>query len=250
MTIHTENNKKTEAIKEFLSEFIKEFELERQVTLHDKKVLEKQKNPKQTRIGLKVVHLEAIKLGIKTLNSIQFESVDNVNSIKNLKKAELFFSAPYYVNHFKFLEDFKFSYCLSQITPNFLTYADIEIQLDAFDKKAIDLLHRGYKSAGTEASWVVISLRNLNQWYFQEEKINYYDYKLRALEIIHEARPLLEQHYDYKELLANLVLLILIIGIPLFIANKAVNGHFLFFQKPNCSEPLDKLNQTVSQLSL
>ncbi len=242
--MYTDNNKNG-AVKEFLADFLGKLELERKITLHREKILKKQN--KMNRLARTIVYLESINLGIQAIKNIQFESVDNIDSVKKLKKAELLFSGPYYVNHFKFLENFKFSYCTSQIHSDFLTYADIEIQLDTFDKKAIDLLHRGYKSAGTEASWVVLNLRNLNQWFFKEKIIDYDDYRSRALEIINQSRSVLEQHWGYKEFLGNLVLLIL--GIPCVI-NKIVNGHFLFFQKPNCSEQLNKLNQAVAQLSL
>lgn len=237
MPINTENNKKTETVKTILMMlllFLKKLEMSME------------------RIDLNAFHgwtlsmyqkeINNLKVGIEILEGIQFKSVDDLDSVKRLRKAELWF-----LNN-DVIKDFTFSEYKSQINSTFLTYVDIEIQLDAFDKKALDLLQRDYKSAGTEASWVVLTLRNLNEWYFQEKLIDYDTYRSKALEAINQSRPILEQYRGYKKLLGNLALLIFI-GIP-FIVNKAVNGHFLFFQKTNSSEQLDKLNQTVSQLSL
>lgn len=83
-----------------------------------------------------------------------------------------------------------------------------------------------------------------------DKAINKYEeYKSRALQIINETRPVLEQHLGYKEILGNLILLIVTLGAA-FIVNKVVNDRFLFFQKTNSSEHFDKFDQSISQLSL
>lgn len=238
MTTNNETIKKNEAVKEFLAEFLEKLEIERKITLHREKILKK-KN-KMNRLAREIVHLESINLGMQSIKNIKFESVDNIDSVKKLKKAELFFSKTY----FKFLENFKFSYCTSKISPDFLTYADIEIQLDAFDRKALDLLHRGCSLEGKEASWVIINLRNLNEWYFIDKKIEADFYKSRALELIRHAQPILD-HSVYEKILGNLIVLILTVGTA-FVYNKAVNGHFLFFQKTDSAKQLDTISQTVA----
>jgi len=61
----------------------------------------------------------------------------------------------------------------------------------------------------------------------------------------------LEQHRGYKKLLGNLILLILTLGIAFiinkFIINKALNDHFLFFQKTDSAKQLDGISQLVSE---
>lgn len=185
--------------------------------------------------------IKKFKEGIVILEKIPFQSVDDFISVKKLREIELFFSKN------DVLKDFKFPAYQSHINPAFLMYVEIEIQLDAFDRKALDLLHRGYKSAGEEASWIVFNLRNLNQWFFQENRIDYDDYRFRSIEIIHQNRSELDQHRGFKKILGNLILLIVTLG-TFFIANKAVNGHFLFFQKTNSAEKLDQLEQTVHRI--
>lgn len=187
--------------------------------------------------------IENLKEGIRILKAIQFKSVDDLVSVKRLREAELFFSKN------DVSKDFKFPEYQSHINPAFLMYVEIEIQLDALDKKALELFHRGYKSAGEGASWIVFNLRNLNQWFFQENRIGYDDYRSRTIEVIHQNRSELDQHRGYKKLLGNLILLILTLGTA-FIVNKAFNGHFLFFQKTDSAEQLDNLNQTVHRIHI
>ena len=92
---------------------------------------------------------------ISKLSAIQGDFL--LNSVKILRETELLFLKT------DSLSEFKFPDYQSNISPDFLIYADIEIQLDVLDKKALELLHRGHTLVGTEASWVVLFLRNSNQ---------------------------------------------------------------------------------------
>lgn len=192
---------------------------------------------------------DVLKKGINLLVNTKafFESIDDLNSIKRLREVESFFSKN------TVLGDFAFPEYQSYIDPVFLIYADIEIQLDTLFIKADDLTNRGFNDAGDVVHKLIFNLKKLNRTYFQEKKIEkeeeYKEYKFIAINIIDGARPILEQHRGYKKILTNLVALILTLGIA-FIVNKAVNGHFLFFQKTNSSEQLDKLDQSIFQLSL
>ena len=194
-------------------------------------------------------NFDVLKKGINLLINAKafFESIDDLNSIKRLREVELVFSKN------TVLRDFSFPKYRFYIDPVFLVYADIEIQLDTLFNKADDLTNRGFNDAGNVVHELIFNLKKLNRTYFQEKKIEkaeeYKKYKFAAINIIDGARPLLEQHRGYKEILTNLAALILTLGIA-FIVNKTVNGHFLFFQKTNSSEHLDKLDQCLSQLSL
>ncbi len=194
-------------------------------------------------INIEPIDLEIINKGITILDNIKhnFESVADLDSIEMLKHAELFFSQN------AVLRDFIFPEYQSKIPLSLKILADIEIQLEVLSKKADDLQLRGFRSASLIAKGVVSDLKNLNQWRFKEKIIGYNDYKSRALAIISEAKPILEQHRGYKKLLGNLILLLLTLGCA-FIINKAVNNHFLFFRQTKSSEQLGKLDQIVSQL--
>ncbi len=247
MPIDSDNNK-NDAIKKFVADFLEKLKTEKAITISRKEILEKQR--KFNRAGYEVVHLEVINLGIKRLKNIQFKAIDNINSVRKLKEAEAFFSNAHYASkHFKCTENFKFSYCTSKIDPYFLVYADIEIQLDALFDKANDLFRKEFNSEGNKLHELIFDFKKINYAYFKTNEITYEDYKFRALSIIDEARQIIKQNRGYKALLGNILVLILTLGTALII-NKAISGHFLFFQKVNNSEQLDKLNQTLSQLSL
>lgn len=235
MTINTENNKKTEGVKESLAVFLSSLKNAKsgmeKLSLHTA-------FPLFGEIYAVFKEIKNLKEGIIILEEMQFKSVDDFVSVKKLREAELSFSKN------DFLEDFQFPDYQSQIDSELLMHVEIELQLDAFDRKAIDLLHRGYKSAGEEASWVVFNLRNLNQWFFKEKRMDYENYKSSALVVINNSRSELEKHRGCKQLLGNLILLILTVGTA-FIINKAVNGHFLFFQKTDSAKQLDGMSQAL-----
>lgn len=240
MTI--ENNNNTKVIKNSLIDFINQLVLQKNLVgsskcniyMIDSKIPYSPSDKKEL--------LAIARDGLRHLIA-SFKSVHDFDSVKKFREAELFFSKN------DVLKDFKFPEYQSHINPAFLMYVEIEIQLDALDKKALELLHCGYKSAGEEASWIVFNLRNLNQWFFQENRIDFDDYRSRSIEVIHQNRSKLDQHRGYKKLLGNLILLILTLGTA-FIVNKAFNGHFLFFQKTDSAEQLDNLNQTVHRIHI
>ncbi|WP_010597603.1 hypothetical protein [Rickettsiella massiliensis] len=148
--------------------------------------------------------IEMLNDGIKALENTQFASVDDFDSVKELLELEQFFSVRLR------LRDFSFPEYQSCISPTLLFYAGIEVQLDTLEMKAYDLDYRGHHCAAIEAKGLVFNLHNLNRWYFSEGKIDYVDYKTRALQAINESRPILEQHRGYKQILGNLVLFIFI----------------------------------------
>lgn len=183
--------------------------------------------------------IDSVNKGITTLENLKFASVDDFNSVKKLREAELFFLEN------EGLKKFKFPVYKSHISSDFIKYVEIELELDKLAKKALDLSYRGHNLAAREADTIVSQLRDLNHWHFNKRRIGDYDYKSRALKIINEGRSELEKHRGYKMLLGNLILLISTLG-TVFIVNNAVNGHFLFFQKTDSAKHLDTISQTLT----
>ncbi len=182
--------------------------------------------------------MEALNDGIRALENTQFASVDDFGSVKELVEVEQLFSQTYRLNNFCF-PDYK-----SYIHPALLAYVEIEVQLDNLEMKAYDLAYRGHRLAASEAANVVFQLRGLNGWYFGKRKIEYNDYQANALRIINESRSVLEQHRGYKQILGNVIVLILTLGTG-FIIHKAISGHFLFFNQTDSAKQIDALSQTV-----
>lgn len=168
--------------------------------------------------------------------------MNDLNSVKKLRETEIFFSNKYD------LKKFIFPNYAAQINPILLNYANLEIAIDTFDKKAKELLKCGHEKASTQASWVVFLVRKLIKCHFQEEKNNGFDYKTNALMAIDKAKLELEKHRGCKKLLGNLLLLILTLGTA-HIANKIVNKHFLFFRETDSSKKLKQLEHTISKLA-
>jgi hypothetical protein len=200
MPVNTLNNKKTETTKSLLEKFL--------IHLKEFKIRMERSGP-YIFYGHVYTHkneIIATNEGIHRLENIQFESIDDFESVRKLRKTELWFSKN------DVLMDFTFPDYKSQINPTFLTYVDIEIQLNILDRKALDLFRRHCNSADWETKYLIFDFKCLNRWYFEEKIINYDEYKSRSLTFINETRPVLEQHRGYKKLLRNLVLLILTLG--------------------------------------
>jgi hypothetical protein len=237
MPVNTLNNEKTEIIKKSLRALLNQLKEQRRIATDLQPYMY---NGDGLGPYACIGNLEALNNGINALINLNigFESVDDFESVKKLRETELFFLKN------GGLKEFKFPDCKSNINPVLLTYIDIEIQLDVLFKKSEDLLRRNCNLAAWEARYLISDFRNLNRWYFEEKKINYDQYQSRALQIINETRPVLEQHRGFKEILVNLVILIATLGAA-FIVNKVVNGHFLFFPKTDSAKLLDTISQTL-----
>jgi hypothetical protein len=186
---------------------------------------------------------ESLNEGIKALENIQFSSIDSFESVKELMEIEQFFKGSSTLNYFHFPNYRSF------IDPLLLTHVKIDVQLDTLEMKALDLSYRGHQLAATEVKSLVFNLHNLNRWYFSEGKIDYVDYKTRALQAIDESRPSLEQHRGYKKTLGNLILLILTVGTA-FLIHKACTGDFFFFKQTESAKQINALNQTINTFFL
>jgi hypothetical protein len=236
----SENNKKTESLKKSLNELLIKLEHEQQKIGTKKSYVY---------IGDKTVpvsgdKLELLDVATSLLSCLieNFFSVDDLSSVRKLRETEILFSNNYH------LKKFIFQNYTSQIDPILLNYANLEIEIDTFDKKAKELLKRGHEKASKQAIWVVFLVRELIEYHFQEEKNNGFDYKTNALKAIDKAKLELEQHRGCKKILGNLLLLILTLGTA-HIANKMVNKHFLFFRETDSSKKLKQLEHTISKLA-
>ncbi len=85
--------------------------------------------------------MEVLNDGIKALENILFASVDDFTSVKELIEIEQLFTQTYLLKRFYF-SDYR-----PHINPALLTFAEIEVQLDTLEMKALDLDRRGHRSA-------------------------------------------------------------------------------------------------------
>jgi hypothetical protein len=192
---------------------------------------------------IRLSQFESLNEGIRELENLQFASLEDFGSVKELIEIEQFFLRSNILRRFYFPE-YK-----SLIDPFLLTHVEIEVLLDTLEMKSLNLACRGHRLGASETKWLIFELRNLNHWYFSEGKIDYNDYKTRALQAINESRPILEQHRGYKEIIGNLFLLILTLGTA-FLINKACSGHFFFFKQTESTKQIDALSQTINAYSL
>ena len=128
-------------------------------------------------------------------------------------------------------------------------YCQINLQLDELKNKAENLRDRNYTQDSEQATTIVNALRNLNRDYFIEKKIDYKIYKEKSLAIINQERSELDKHRGYKQILGNLLILILTLGTAQLI-NKACNDKFLFFNSTDSSKKLDNLNKIIEKAAV
>ena len=84
-----------------------------------------------------------------------------------------------------------------------------------------------------------------------KEKINIQTFQDSCTDAIKIARPELEKHRGWKQVLGNLALAVVGIGVLYVIAgliNKAVTGNFLFF-KTDSANKIDQLEQSVKSIN-
>lgn len=117
-----------------------------------------------------------------------------------------------------------------------IVYAEIDNQIDELEKKSHELKDDAY----SKATKLISSLRELTKDLFIEQTIKYPEYKARAIEIIETQREGLDTHVGFKEILANLLILIASLGTAQLI-NKKITGNLLFFTKTDSCEKLNNL---------
>lgn len=119
-------------------------------------------------------------------------------------------------------------------------------QLELIKIKANDLKDRGQHSAADIAENLYTSIKfKYTQLHFNQ--ITTEAFKQECLDDIKYARPELEKHRGWKQLLANLAFAIMGMGVFYMIAgviNKAITGNFLFF-KTDSALKIDQLEQLI-----
>ncbi|STY17362.1 hypothetical protein [Legionella quateirensis] len=79
---------------------------------------------------------------------------------------------------------------------------------------------------------------------------NYKEFKNQCFDRIEKSRPVLEQHRGLKQLLGNIVLAVIGLGVVYLAAaviNKAITGNFMFF-KTESAKIVDKIKNNVDEL--
>lgn len=229
----SENNQKTDEIKKSLATLLEQLRVEKGKANVYMEGLAKSSLQCHRDI-------QAFDKGIHALESLQALSINSLQFVKRLRKINRFFLSSSTLHVYP-LPDFR-----SVIHPKLLIYANLDRELDQLEKKSRDLACRGHRLAAIEANAIVHNLRNVNCWYFEEEKFDYAHYRYVALSIINQGRSELEKHRGYKRLLGNLTVLIFTLG-GAFIVNKALNGHYLFFEKTDSAKQLDEVKVSIKE---
>lgn len=177
---------------------------------------------------------KAIKV-IKTINSI---SDDDLKIAKKLLELEEIFM------NSSTLENYKLPNFWLMMNFYTLMYAGIENEIDKLQNKTKNLIERSQFKAAEEIFEMCLALRNLDKEYLNEEKFDCDTYKTKALGIINEHRHELNKHRGCKQILGNLLILIATLGVAQ-LANKAINGKFLFF-KTDSAQKIESFINTLN----
>jgi hypothetical protein len=122
-------------------------------------------------------------------------------------------------------------------------------QLNAIKMKELELRTNGYRVAADHAKNLYDLITDKHQA-FLAEAIDTQTFKTHCLAAIEAARPELERHRGWKQLLGNLALAVLGVGVLYVMAgliNQAVTGKFLFF-KTDSAHKIDQLEQFVKNV--
>ena len=125
-------------------------------------------------------------------------------------------------------------------------------QLELLKKKALSLRDQGHESAAIKASTLYDTL-SINYQKYCRDKLSKDDFRGICDEAMRTARPELEKHRGWKQLLGNLGLAIAGLGIGYVIAgliNVAITGHFLLFRpKTDSLQKLELLEKSIEQVA-
>lgn len=122
-------------------------------------------------------------------------------------------------------------------------------QLKLIEDKEKYLRNRGYLKAADCAAKLHESVHNYYQSFLNSE-LTGDDFKSKCLEAIKDARPELETHRGMKQVLGNLALAVVGLGVFYVIAgliNKAMTGKFLFF-KTDSANKVDSLEESLGSV--
>jgi hypothetical protein len=184
--------------------------------------------------------IDGIHGGINNLEKLLSIPNESIEFLKKLIKIE---------KNFKNFPEFR-----SFIPAREIIYADIENNMDEMASKTDELRDRNHIIAYTKSAQMISDLKTLNNIFFLEvnndyTRMRYHEYKSKALDIVNEARPELEMHRGFKQILVNLLIIITSLGAAPLI-NKAITGKFLFYKKTDSSEKLDNLVNAIDDKHL
>lgn len=141
-----------------------------------------------------------------------------------------------------------------EVKPTVIALPDIQryflSQLNEIKTKEQDLRNRGHITAANIALNLHEKLEDKHNK-FIEGKIDPQTFKNSCTDAVNTARPELEKHRGWKQVLGNLALAVVGLGVLYVVAgliNKAATGNFLFF-KTDSANKLDKLDQTIESIA-
>lgn len=141
----------------------------------------------------------------------------------------------------------------NEIKPTVITFSKVHqyflSQLKEIDVKRENFKSDGHIAAAKSARKLYKTVKDAHKE-LTEEKIDIQTFKNNCTDAIQLARPELEQHRGWKQVLGNLALAIVGVGVLYVIAgfiNKAVTGNFLFF-KTDSANKIDQLEQSVKSI--
>ena len=131
----------------------------------------------------------------------------------------------------------------------------LTIQAKAFDFKAIadtNNVECVYSRANEAATTLYDSINNAVKEHYSLHNIDIKEFRTRCDTAIAAARPVLEQHRGWKQVLENLAFAIVSLGVGYLIAGTikmALTGDFLLFKpKTDSANKLDALQATIHQI--
>ena len=141
---------------------------------------------------------------------------------------------------------------IKEMKPTVITLPELQKyflpQLKEIETKEQDLRSRGHITAADCALNLHNTLKEKHNE-FVEGKIDTQTFKNSCTDAINTARPELEKHRGWKQVLGNLALAVVGLGVLYVVAgliNKVATGSFLFF-KTDSANKLDKLDQAIGR---
>lgn len=194
--------------------------------------------------GYRRKKMKILKNGIKLVEKNNFLSIDDFRSVKYLVEIENFFKT-HFINYNFFSKYREF------VIKDVLIHAEIEIKLDELKEEADASYANNYK---LELEYMAIiniinDIRNLNKGHFIDKSFSYQKYQDKVLDLIIQNKYLFERDVSFNALLLNFVAFILTGGLAL-VANKAINGNLLFFNKNDISKKINEFENKIIDSSL
>ena len=138
---------------------------------------------------------------------------------------------------------------LGNRVPLITSQKQITDQLDIIQAKALRLKKNGHSTAGKKAQDLHDTIKKATDLYFAGN-LTPHDCRVQCDDAIKAARPELETHRGWKEVLGNLALIIL--GVVGFVVkeciNMAQNKPFLFFSKTESAKMVDAIEITLDSV--